>query len=67
MLFVLILFTLYVIAISITKGLSLNLNFDFGDSTSSDIERYIKTKQPTNVAEVEKLVQEYTYNTNCIL
>lgn len=36
----------------------------FPSQYKSELEQYIESKQPKNAADVEHLVQEYTYKTN---
>jgi hypothetical protein len=59
MFFILVLFALYVLAISLSKGLNLHLNRSYG----SDLEAYINSKRPQNTAEVERLTKEYESST----
>ena len=55
MFFVLVVFTLYVFAIVLTKGLNLHISHSY----NSDLESFISSRNPQNVAEVERLTQEY--------
>jgi hypothetical protein len=57
MFFILIVFTLYVLAISLTKGLYFTL--PRLSKYNSGLEEYISAKKPQNVYELERLTRQY--------